>query len=304
MNPYEILDERYTQQFQNVERTLGEQENLVREQAAQQYDMLAQRYQLERRYIEATPMDWEQQRGKIQDLNKKYEMKALELHQKVQPHFQDLQSKKAQAIAELQQDRQARQARLKLIDELVQNGTIPQAEVALKEQLQTVGVPVSLSDLQGPPRKTQIADLRSELSAVTDALKRFALDEEGVPTDYDVTGRALVGGEWVEQDLAPVTPELASLYPQLKQRQAQLLEGLGALLTQEQAERPGLHQFSGSATRIAARRNKTFQEQAAQLVPQKLKPIPQGLVEALKAQGFDRQQAEQWLRKNGYDVKS
>lgn len=172
-NPNDILNQQLGEEEAAFDNGFRQQESALRAHFQGFIDRMQQQYQVERKYLEQTPMDFEQRNARVLDLNKKYEMQALKLQQQAEPHFLELQQKQLAAKTKLDMRRQQGAQRLQLVQDLLSSGYIPEQNRAqvMQEQLQAVGLNVPLSLLR-PPRRT-VQDVQADLRGVEAALGQF-----------------------------------------------------------------------------------------------------------------------------------
>ncbi len=182
-NPQDILNQHLGEEEAGLTSGFDEQESALRAHFQGFIDQMQQQYRVERKYLEQTPMDFEQRNAKVRDLNKKYEMQALKLQQQAQPNFLNLEQQRIAARTKLNTRRQQGAQRLQLVQDLLQSGHIPEENRAavMQEQLQAVGLNVPLAMFK-PPKTTPMDRLkmvRSELEFIGDATSPFVPKRDG-----------------------------------------------------------------------------------------------------------------------------
>jgi len=221
-DPHKIFEDQYGQQLQTIEESFGQQEEQVRSHFDGLYQNLHQQYQVERKYLDQTPIPYEQKLQKLQQLNKKYEMKILDLRQQAQPHFTDLEQKRQTAFGRLNGQAQEIKQRLTLVDELISNGRLDPA-AGMQEQLQTLGVSVPLSELRGPSRLRRLQDIQKEINMVESLLDAY----EPKVTGFWVKDQPLrITPTSFKEDLRKATETEAMMFQDLKNQYSELRQEL------------------------------------------------------------------------------
>lgn len=306
-DPLKLLDEHYNQQLSDVDRAFGEQESMIQEQFNGQARQMQQRYGLERRFIEETPMDEEQRYKRVLALNQKYELSLHDLKGEAAPHFQELQAKRMQAQRKIDAWKQEASGRMKVVEELSQKGLLADPTAALQEQLQVLGVSVPISAMRPPSREKQLQALQTELRQVEDVLNQFQM-KKGEPVAYDAVGWEMVQGRRKARSRETKIKkgdELHQAYQAAHGRYVELRRQMGGLLVPEaqgQGQRP--YRLS-DALRIAGslRSGNPLAVKATELVdkqgPAKSLSREQAMTLLAEA-GGDKEKARKLARERGY----
>ena len=301
-NPTDYLNQQFDGAINQLNAGMEQQMQLLQEYRGQLLEGLGQSYSIERKYIEAEPGDVKQRNAKLLQLNRKYELQAAKLDQDLQPDVLKLQQVQQATRAKLDAKRQEGLQRLQLVQQMLDNGTIhpSKRESALKEQLDAVGLNVPISLLTPPQR--DLADIRSEASFLAGELKKIFPAKQGQSIygpDGNFRPDVLYSPSGYEEDAEPISgPELRRLNQVRWRYEGLRLEALNRLTKQNVGpiER-------GMAT-AGATQSTPIADQVRELVQPAKKKVTRELVQQLKNRGLTKQQAQQWLEENGYDVSS
>lgn len=304
-DPNEILNRQFGEEEAALTTAIQDQAKVVQGHRRRLLEHMNQEYQIERKYIEQTPMEDAQRDAKVAQLNQKYELRMAKLDQDLEPHVLELQQQEAAGKSKLAARRMEADQRLRIVQEMMTKGFIPEENRAavLQEQLQAVGVSVPLSMFK-PPKTTpqdQLKAIRAELEYVTAATSPFVPKKDGGEMfNRDGTLRSDVlfveaRGTKGRRLTAAERDEANRLFAYQRQLQSERNDLLGELQV-------------GRLTRAMAvagnMQSTPFANKVAKQVQQKPVKPTVALVNQLKARGLDRKQAEQWLKENGYDVSS
>lgn len=292
------------------------QEQMVRGHFQDLLKNMEGEYQIERRYLEETPMDREQREEQVRRLNLKYEKQIYKLKSEAQGPLSELQQQRSATLAELEAKRSDALRRVQVVRDLAKSGRIQDEGAAIQEQLQAVGISLPMAAFQPPKEITpqdQLKAIRSELEFVTAATSPFVPAKEGGEMfNKDGTlkkdvlfvessgskGRRLTEAEREEANA------LFAHQRYLQSARNQVLGQLQAGRLSRAMETAGNTQSTPFADKIAEQVQKQAPKPTT-VAKSALKGKPTlALVNQLKAQGLSRVQAEQWLKENGYDVGS
>lgn len=231
-----VLNRQFDAQGSELDTHFSGQETAIRQHFQNLLENLHGEYQIERKYIEQTPMDPKQREAKVQQLNLKYEKAIYKLKSEAEPHFAELKQKRDAAMFQLESKRTEGLQRLQLVRELSDKGMITDPAAAVQEQLQVVGVSLPLTALKQPTQRRQLGDIQSELDAVSRALGVFMPNKKGKPM-FDKRGNLLRNVRFSETgdeaDSRATTAEERLLGDQLLQRRRELWQEKNDLLLQK-----------------------------------------------------------------------
>lgn len=172
-NPTDWLNEQFAGEAADVDTAVSQQATLLKDYRRRQLEHLHQEYQIERKYIENTPLAQEDRDNKVRQLNQKYELRAVKLDQELEPHVLSLQQKHGTAQAKVTARKDEAMKRVQVVQELDEQGLVTNRAAALQAQLKTLGVSMPLSGLQPPSRKRTIQDATYELKMVSSQLAHY-----------------------------------------------------------------------------------------------------------------------------------
>lgn len=231
-----VLNRQFDAQGSELDTHFSGQETAIRQQFQNLLENLQGEYQIERKYIEQTPMDPKQREAGVQQLNLKYEKQIYKLKSEAEPYFAELKQKRDTAMFQLESKRTEGLQRLQLVRELSDKGMITDPAAAVQEQLQVVGVSLPLTALKQPTQRRQLGDIQSELDAVSRAFGVFMPNKKGKPM-FDKRGNLLRNVRFSETgdeaDSRATTAEERLLGDQLLQRRRELWQEKNDLLLQK-----------------------------------------------------------------------
>lgn len=183
-DPNKILDQQFGEEETALRTTLKSHAGKLKEHRRRLLESMNEEYKVERKYIEQTPMDYEQRYSKILQLNQKYELKMVKLDQELEPHVLELEQAEVTGMSRLTARRREADQRLRIVQELVDKGHVPEQSrtAVLQEQLQAVGVNVPANMFKPPREETvqgQLNTVRARLSAIDDVLGAIAPSRSG-----------------------------------------------------------------------------------------------------------------------------
>lgn len=308
-NPNDILNRQLGEEETALNTAIADQAKIIQGHRRRLLEHMNEEYQVERKYIEQTPMTSEQRESKIAGLNQKYELRIVKLDQELEPHVLDLKQAEMAGKSKLAARRMEATQRLQIVQDLLNSGYIPEENRAavMQEQLQTVGINVSLGMFK-PPKTTpqdQLKAIRNEMEYITVATSPFVPKRVGGKM-FNTDGTLRKDVLFVETEGTKGRPltiaereEGNRLFAHRRHLQSERNRILGEIqvgrLTRAMDTASGV-QSTPFSKAIAG------QVQTPKSVS-KGKPTV-ALVNQLKAQGLNRAQAEAWLKENGYDVGS
>lgn len=173
------LNNQFDAQGGELDAHFSRQETVVRQQFQGLLENLQGEYQIERKYLEQTPMDSEQREAKVRQLNLKYEKAIYKLKSEAEPHFAELKQMRDTARFKLESKRAEGLQRLQLVRELSDKKIITDPAAALQEQLQVLGLNIPAAHLRQPSREQQIGYLEGQIASLDRSLSgKFTMRKE------------------------------------------------------------------------------------------------------------------------------
>jgi len=208
---------------------------------------------LEKEMQMAGPEQKEKYNARFLALDTQYAIATKRLQNKDNPDLFELDSKKQQIVAQIQEEATKKKIALDTIKRLVDTGVITDPKVGLHEQLQVVGVDISLSEMRPPDPRQQLAELNYYI--------RLIEDQADVTKDVTKFVKTLLSPEQQAQldelkakrnkILVQLNPEVASIVnrPKLSTANRDIMENKGGTIgTMMEKEMPLRSRGTGTIT--------------------------------------------------------